>query len=207
MLRSHRGWDPGAAGVARLLAKRLGAPLFLGDVTRLVVDLNRSVHNPAVFGPLARGLSAEERAALLERHHGPHWARIVSAIQQGLEEEGRVLHIAVHSFAPVVRGKRRTLDLGLLYDPRRAIERDLAADWRARLLRRDASFRIRRNHPYRGRDDGLPTSLRKRFDPEAYCGIELEMGQALLRNDRRRRRLTECLMETLEALLVDAATD
>jgi len=38
----HIAWDPGALGVARLLSGRLDAPLFWPDISRLVIDCNRS---------------------------------------------------------------------------------------------------------------------------------------------------------------------
>ncbi len=200
-LRSHRGWDPGAADVARALARSLGAPLLLGDVTRLLVDLNRSPHNPAVFGAFARELSPAERAWLLERYHAPHWRAVVEAVEAARARGDWVLHVAVHSFAPVVRGERRAFDVGLLYDPRRAPERRLAAEWKTRLASSDPPLRVRRNQPYRGRSDGLPTALRRRFAARDYCGIELELGQALLRDAGRRRRLTGALTTSLFALL------
>ena len=34
VLSSHRGWDPGALGVARTLAKALGAPLVFAETSR-----------------------------------------------------------------------------------------------------------------------------------------------------------------------------
>src|SRR5690606_36771859 len=57
LLASHRGWDPGTATLAAALAHRLGAALFLADVTRLVVDLNRSPSHPGVFSEITRALS------------------------------------------------------------------------------------------------------------------------------------------------------
>ena len=38
---SHIAWDPGALGLARGLAQRLGAVLVHAPVSRLVYDLNR----------------------------------------------------------------------------------------------------------------------------------------------------------------------
>ena len=40
-LDDHIGWDPGAAAVARLLARDLDAPLVLSGYSRLVIDCNR----------------------------------------------------------------------------------------------------------------------------------------------------------------------
>jgi hypothetical protein len=36
---------------------------------------------------------------------------------------------------------------------------------------------VRRNYPYLGKNDGLTTSLRRRFEPAAYVGVEIEINQ------------------------------
>jgi predicted N-formylglutamate amidohydrolase len=48
-LQSHRGWDPGALALARQFAARMEATLFSSLVTRLLVELNRSLHHPGLF--------------------------------------------------------------------------------------------------------------------------------------------------------------
>ena len=53
-LADHIGWDPGAAAVARLLARDLDAPLVLSGYSRLVIDCNR---------PLASGNSIPDVSA------------------------------------------------------------------------------------------------------------------------------------------------
>jgi predicted N-formylglutamate amidohydrolase len=59
---------------------------------------------------------------------------------------------------------------------------------------------VRRNAPYRGRDDGLPTALRRRFAPRHYLGVELEVSQALLADPRRARRVAAALAGSLARL-------
>ena len=44
-LCTHKGYDTGALDFARQLAARLSSPLFTGSITRLLVDLNRSLTN------------------------------------------------------------------------------------------------------------------------------------------------------------------
>lgn len=201
LLDSHRGWDPGALAIARALARDLDAPLIAGDVTRLLVDLNRSAHNPAVIGALGRGLPPEARHRLLEAWHRPHWARVRAAIA-GARASGRpVLHVGVHSFVPVLRGQRRAFDAGILYDPSRAGERHAAATWQRLLATGSAALRVRRNAPYRGTSDGLTTALRREWGPDAYLGLELELNQARLADTAARRRLAGVLAESLRALL------
>ena len=185
LLASHRGWDPGALALARDLAKRLDARLVSATVTRLLVDLNRSRHNPRVFSTVTRARARAERLELLERFHAPHWQAVHAAVARGVAERGRVLHLAVHSFTPVLDGVTRKADLALLYDPARRAERALAHAW-TRALRAAAPVRVvRRNDPYRGAADGLTTALRREHPETRYLGIEVEVNQRHVGGDGR----------------------
>src|SRR5688572_15388423 len=114
LLSSHRGWDPGSLNLAGQLAAAFGAPLVAATVTRLLVDLNRSPHNPRVFSEITRSLPRAERMSLLERHHGPHWQTVRGHLSDAVGRRHRVLHLAVHSFTPVLRGVTRKADIALL---------------------------------------------------------------------------------------------
>jgi len=190
LLRSHRGWDPGALPAARQIARALGAPLVAATITRLLVDPNRSPHNPRVFPELGRALPAEARAALLARHHRPHWDRVRAEIASCA---GATVHLAVHSFTPTWRGAERDFDVGILYDPKRPRERALARRWQRRLARELPAGRIRRNAPYRGDSDGLTTALRRELAASRYLGLELEINQRALARAAARRRLVALL--------------
>ena len=178
VLATHRGWDPGALALARLLAAELEAPLLFCAATRLLADPNRSEGHPALFSEFSRALPAAGRRALLDLAWRPHRAAVRQAAQDLLARRGAVLHLAVHSFPPVLRGRTRDLDLGLLYDPARPREARLAEAWKAVLRSAAPALRVRRNAPYRGASDGLPTSLRRELGP-GYLGLELEASQAL----------------------------
>jgi predicted N-formylglutamate amidohydrolase len=198
-LASHRGWDPGALAAARALARASGAPLLATTFSRLLVDANRSAHNPAVFSVVTRHLPPEHRARLLERYHRPHWERVRKALRVAGARGRPVLHVAVHSFFPRWRGEQRRFEIGLLYDPQRRGERALAAAWKRRLGELDPGLRVRRNAPYRGAADGLTTALRRELPPSRYLGIELELGQAALAHPALRRRLLRALAALLQA--------
>lgn len=194
-LRSHRGFDPGARALARTLAVRLGAPLVLGRVTRLVVDLNRSPHNPAVFSSITRGLALDDREAILASWHAPHWGVVQALVDEALAEASLVVHLAAHSFTPVLAGKRRDFDVGLLYDPARPREAALVEGWRAALTKTVPWLRVRLNAPYRGASDGLTTALRRRLPATRYAGIEVEANQALLATPVRWRHVRQALAD------------
>ena len=185
-LASHAAWDPGAREVATRLAERFGLACLLGEWTRALVDLNRSPDTaeavPArLFGvdvPGNAALDATSRAARIESWHAPYWRRAAGWAEAALGRGERVYHLTVHSFVEVYEGRRREVDLGLLFDPGFALEARLASQLRAGLD--GAGLRVRDNEPWDGRADGIATAFRHRFDRERYASLELELSQRLL---------------------------
>ena len=199
LLRSHRGYDPGALALARDLARLCGAPLLAAGASRLLVDLNRSPRHPRLFSGITRALDPAERERILEEHYRPHRMRVEEAVSLRLRGPGRVVHLAVHTFTPRLRGTTRRIDVGFLYDPARRPEAEFCARWLARLARLDPKLRLRRNAPYRGVQDGLVTALRRGRPASRYLGIEIEVSQRFPRGDPRawrrlRRRIAESLL-------------
>ncbi len=177
LLSSHRGWDPGTLDLAERLAAALGAPLLAATTTRLLVDLNRSPHNPRVFSEVTRRLPPVERTRLLDQRHQPHWDAVRDELSEASRRQRRVLHLGVHSFTPALGGVTRKPDVALLYDPARPEESELAAAWTRAVAAALPSRTIRRNDPYRGYTDGLTTAMRRELGPRSYCGIEIEINQ------------------------------
>jgi predicted N-formylglutamate amidohydrolase len=202
-LSTHRGYDPGALDVARDFAAATGAPFFYSTVSRLLVELNRPLGHPQVF---YSRLSEETRDALLRRYYLPYWRSIESAIARAIRRGRRVLHLSVHSFTPKLRGVRRATDIGLLYDPARALEARFCRSWRAAILRRHAGLRVRYNKPYRGSFPSLVDELRQRFGPR-YIGIQVEISQRFARGDARRwRSLRGLLAESFQRAVMMYST-
>jgi predicted N-formylglutamate amidohydrolase len=202
VLASHRGWDLGALQVARALSTRLRVPLLAITWSRLLVESNRAPTNPRIWSRFTAGLPREEKQRILERYWWPHRSQVEASVRAAIAAGGRVLHVAVHSFTPKLGSEVRNADVGLLYGSKRPREARVCRRWQAELRRIDPALRVRRNYPYRGEADGLPTWLRHRFPDRDYAGFELELNQALM--DGRRRGVTRTLAESLEALLGDA---
>ncbi len=177
VLDSHRGYDLGIAPFARRLAEHFQLPLDIADVTRLLVELNRSPGHPGLFSVYSASLSLAQKDDVLERFYFPHRKRVRERIDRCVAEGGRVCHISLHSFTPELNGELRNADIGLLYDPQRSLEKDFCQRWQRDLVENDKSFRVRRNYPYRGAADAFVTSLRKRYPPDSYLGLELELNQ------------------------------
>ena len=199
VLHSHRGWDPGALG----LFERLNADAdahFHSTTSRLLVELNRSPHHPALFSRYTKPLPLTERKTLLGRYYLPYRAAVEEQVAKWATKPETVMHVAVHSFTPVLNSEVRTLDIGLLYDPSRRIEKQWALRWRDTMLAIDPTVEVRMNRPYLGKADGLPTYLRK-LHPTHYAGIELEVNQGHLVNGKFPKDLALLVRESLKRSL------
>lgn len=175
VLQSHRGWDKGAARLAERIGEAFGVAPRISTMSRLVIDNNRSPGHRALFSEFTRALPEAERERLLNRHYAPHRRKVESDIEKALAEDP-VLHVAVHSFTPVLNGVVREADIGLLYDPQRKAERAIVESWKRALAQSLPGLRVRLNYPYKGISDGLTTALREKYGPR-YAGIELELNQ------------------------------
>ncbi len=175
-LSSHIAYDIGAAAVARLLARRLDAPLILQNYSRLVIDCNRPIasnesialHSDAsrIAGNEHLGTTAVDarRREIFEPYH----AELRSILDQRTSVAGRVIVLAVHSFTPTYRGVDRPWHLGFMYRDAR-LARPLLE-----ILRRNSDLRIGDNEPY-AIEDGIDYSIPHHFESRGieHAGVEI----------------------------------
>jgi predicted N-formylglutamate amidohydrolase len=202
VLISHRAYDPGALELSRRIARANGVQPIATSYTRLLIEPNRSPHHRHLFSEFSRTLPREARDELVAKYYVPHRRRVEWAVRDALSRGGVAVHLAVHSFTPVLRGRRRNADVGLLYDPSRPPERRFCAQLRAALQAAAPQWTIRLNYPYRGDADGLTTDLRRKIRSDRYLGIELEINQNYPRGPRPRwlrmqRVVIRCLAEAM----------
>ncbi len=175
VLETHRGYDIGILPFAEEMARYLQAPLISSTVSRLLVELNRSLGHHQLLSEFSEKLSDDSRAELLRKYYYPHREMVEQAVGRALEY-GRVFHVTVHSFTPEFHGHVRNADITFLYDYRRRGERSLSELWQQELYH-ELPVRIRRNYPYRGHTDGLTTALRRQWTEDQYLGICIEVNQ------------------------------
>lgn len=182
VLKTHRAYDIGAVQVFRKLVK-FAKPEFRceGKFSRLFVDLNRTITNKSAFSEYLR--NNENAKAQATAYWNEYRAAIEKFVDSALKPKTRVaksaptiVHLGIHSFTPVLNGKVRNTDIGILYDPTRPQERAYANVIKAEIKRLYPAMKVRFNYPYKGSSDGLTTTLRKKFGP-GYVGIEIEINQ------------------------------
>ena len=198
ILKTHRAYDIGAQQVFRKLV-RFAKPEFHceGRFSRLFVDLNRTITNRSAFSEYYGALETRDKAAKhpantaakAKAQATAYWkeyrenvekfvANSLSSPKRTAAEQGQpaIVHLGIHSFTPVMNGKTRNADIGILFDPARPLERAYANVIKAEIKRLYPAMRVRFNYPYKGTSDGLTTFLRKKYGPR-YAGLEIEINQ------------------------------
>ncbi len=203
LINSHRGIDFGALEVAQHLSNFFNVPLFSANVSRLLIDCNRSLSHEFCFSELSKNLSHQDKQKIISTYYKPYRNKVYQTITKQIEENKPVLHLSIHSFTPELNGEVRNADLAFLYDPKRREEKRISVYWQKILKLQAPDLRVRRNYPYLGISDGFTTFLRKHFSADRYVGIELEINQNLTFNKHDINQMKAILANSLTALIVN----
>jgi predicted N-formylglutamate amidohydrolase len=183
---AHVAWDPGALGLARGLAARLGACLVHAPVSRLIHDLNRAPDSPGAMPerserhdiPGNRGLTAADRAARVAAVYDPFHAGLAAVVARRIALGLRPVIVTVHSFTPVWHGVARRVEFGVIHDDTRPgddrlARAILAAAWSMTDLKAEL------NEPYSAAD-GVTHLLRLHAVPYGLPHAMLELRNDLI---------------------------
>lgn len=201
VLSSHRGWDIGAWELTRELARQLRAAAIGGRWSRLVVDVNRRVDDPTLIVRRVDGMELSWNADLdlaeVERrifaYHAPYHEEVDRRILRHTVRGIRPLLLAVHSFTPVLRGRRREFDVGVLYERHPGLAHALG-----RRLR-EAGLTVRYNRPYSGMAGMMYAADRHGTHHGLPC-LELEVNQGLFGKPSVHVRLGRVVAAALDDL-------
>jgi predicted N-formylglutamate amidohydrolase len=177
LLEQHIALDIGVAAVARRMAERPGTAAFLAGVSRLVCDLNREEHQPAVLPIASDGhaipgndLDEPAREARLARFFRPYHA----ALADLLDTVPPALILSLHSFTPRLAndpGEARPWHVGVLYN-----EDDRAARLAIPLLAAEGLI-VGDQQPYSGRLLNATMNRHAEAEGRPYLGIEVRQDQ------------------------------
>lgn len=122
LLDTHIALDIGVAELAEGLNRRIGIPVLLGSISRLVIDFNREEDAPHIIPTASDGhvlpgnaISHEQRLARIDRFWRPYHAEIARVIA---ENRPRLL-VSLHSFTPQLQtqpDEARPWEIGILYN-------------------------------------------------------------------------------------------
>lgn len=198
VLDTHEAYDPGAYDLFKEL-KILADFAHHQDIGRLLVESNRSLWHKNLFSRFSRELSKAEKQDILNTYYIPYRREVEENISQLIDSGNEVLHISVHSFTPVLYGQERNCDIGLLYDPQRNMEKIVTQAWKQLIKKHSSKTKVRFNYPYLGKADGFTTSLRIKF-PQKYMGIELELNQKWVKDNKTDVAMKKTLFDSLQEL-------
>ena len=206
-LRLHIGWDIGAAGVTRWLAKRLDALAILAGYSRLVVDCNRDVADttsmPAVSDgvriPGNEGLSEGTRQQRIAAMFQPYHRAIERALDRFASRRVHPAVLSIHSFTPAMNGMARPWHVGVLWDKDPRIPVPLLA-----ALRRESGLAVGDNEPYSAREPAGFT-VRTHAVGRGLPHVALEIRQDLIADVAGEREWADRLARVLTPILEDPA--
>ncbi len=206
-LADHIAWDIGAAGVARRLARWFDADAVLAGYSRLVVDLNRSLHDAGAFAEISDGilvpgnigLGMEARGARARDVYHPYHRTIRQRIDAGTNAEQTPVFIAIHSFTPRTNGVERPCHVGVLWDRDPRLPLHLM-----RALREDPDIVVADNEPYSGRHPADFT-IDHHAEPLGLAHAGIEIRQDLVRDDVGQEQWAARLADALRPVLEQEA--
>ena len=198
-LERHIAWDLGAAGVARALARGLGACAVLQTYSRLVIDCNRPLGVPSSIADISEHTiipgnqalppgAAERRAREVFE---PYHARIREELARRARASQPTVLIAMHSFTPTFKGVARPWHVGMLYNRDARLAHALLE-----LLRRDPALVVGDNEPY-SVSDSTDYGVVEYGERAGNLHVEIEIRQDLLSTEAGQAAWAERFAELL----------
>lgn len=148
---THHFCDLGVEPLARMLAERLDAPVILGTVSRLVLDLNRWIADPRSILPEVEGIPIPgnklSHAAREARQDGIFWPYHIALDRLWQQVQARhedPVFFALHTCTRHMDGQRRPWDAGTIWNESPALSQALLAGL-------EGAGTLGDNQPYSGR--------------------------------------------------------
>ena len=181
-LASHIAWDLGILGVARQLARSLGAFFIFQNYSRLVIDCNRPLSAPDSIAQKSAGvdipgnqdLSSADRELRKACVFQPYHDQIQSEIDRRERAGLQTILVSMHSFTPVFMGTARPWHVGVLYNREKRVALPLL-----QLLRSDVSLVVGDNQPY-AVSDTSDYSIVVYGERRGVPHVEIEIRQDLI---------------------------
>ena len=196
-LTRHIAWDIGTETIVRHLCEHFGCGGQVAGVSRLVIDLNRTLDMKGLIPEESDGtviygnqnLSAAQRQDRIDRFYHPYHAGLNTALDK-LDDP---LVISVHSFTPKPElGDARSVDIGLL------VKHDVeSAEQFRKMWARD--YNVGMNEPYSAYD--LNHTIDANVALRGLRHLAIEIRQDHISTDIKAREMAQLLAEHLEPLV------
>lgn len=203
-LERHIGYDIGAAGVTRELARRVGAPALMTNFSRILIDPNRGRDDPTLIMRLSDGavvpgnaeVDEDERRSRIERFYAPYHHAVDAAIDRAIDAGRPPAILSVHTFTDNWRGDLRPWHAGVLWDndPRFPVPL-LAA------LQAEDGLVVDENVPYTGELTG--DCLFQHGTQRGLAHALIEIRQDLVREPEGQQEWAERLARILNGMMAN----
>jgi len=185
-LTSNEGWEPGVLNLSQAFAMRFRTPLVHGDVTRLLIDLEKD--GDERWSRFSEKISESMRLRIVDRHERVYRQQLRQRIAEDLRRYESVVHVMVHT-DPNHGGR-----VSLVTPEKSIMGESLAGQWGANLRAGDVDARC-----VCGADTGaFAMALARENDPARYAQIRLEVSQNFCLEGKPLR------WETIKKILLDA---
>lgn len=197
----RKSMDQGALNITKQISQQLNCPYTQSTVSRLLIDCNRSLSHSRCFSKYTKSLPFIEKQQLIDQYYTPFREQTQRLIETHIQNDQQVLHLSIHTFAPVLKGFRQNAGIGLLYNSKRHGEKEVARIWHGLLLQETPDYRIRYNYPFPGDSNSFTKSLRRLYPEKDYLGIEVEINQLLLSTPETEKEVAFALANSLHELI------
>jgi hypothetical protein len=185
-VQSGEGWEPGSLNLAQAFSMKFRTPLVHGDVTRLLIDLEKD--GDERWSRFSMKLPEATRAKVADRHERPFRATLLQRITEDLRRHAVVLHVLVHTSAEI-DGRIR------LETPAASpLAQAVASAWRNQM--RTAELDVL--HFHNAERNATEAFLALEFAGQPYAQLRLTVAQSFFLEGRPWR------WETLKKFLVES---
>ncbi len=200
---THIATDIGTHTITRALAERLDARAVMATYSRLVVDLNRAPDDPEAIPALSdktpipgnRNLSPHAARQRIESLHVPYHDAITQQIDALWHRDGTPpTLVSIHSFTPMLNGKKRPWDVGVLWNRDSRLAAPLIEH-----LRQRGDLNVGDNEPYSGRELAYTINRHGAAHGAANCAVEVRQDHCT--SCEQTRQWADILSEALRPVL------
>lgn len=204
-LERHIGYDIGAAGVTRELARITGAPALLTNFSRILIDPNRGEDDPTLIMQISDGavvpgnaeLDEAERACRVANYYAPYHQAIDDAIDKGIAASRPPALLSIHTFTEKWRGAPRPWHAGILWDKDPRLPVPLI-----RALQSESELVVGENVPYTGELKG--DCLYRHGTRRGLAHALIEIRQDLVREETGQHEWAHRLARIMGGLFAEA---
>ncbi len=199
--RCHLAVDIGAGALTERLAERLRTTTVMCGYSRLVVDCNRDLLDPAAFleygdgivVPGNRNLTPADKEARASAIYWPYHRAIEAQIERLKSVGPPPAFISMHSFTPVLNGVSRPWQIGVLWDKDELLKDIFLEDCRA------AGYHTGDNEPYSGKAPQDYT-IDNHAESIGLPAVGIEIRQDLIDNDEGRAVMVDLMASIIESI-------